>query len=390
MASRVNRPHGHRWIQFTDTSGRRQTIRLGKMTPRNADAIKARVESLLSSKLVGCMVDEDTARWLVSATPALVAKLAAVGLIEKRMATTVGELVEYSKQHLKHKSTTDTNEHRYTQGHLLKFFKAKKLLHLVTPADAQQFFAWLRDDEGAMLAASTAGKRFEKSSRYFQTAVDKRWLTENPLTGIKTKSKAPRDRDENIDLATIDRVIAEARDPRFRLVVALCRFGGMRTPSEPLALRWEWFNWEEETLTFRATKTSNWRTIPLFHELRPFIDEAWQSAGEGAEMVFGDWKPNGSAITHRLNRILRRLGVEPWLKPWQNMRATRETELAERFPEHVVCAWMGHSKTVAREHYLRVTKEHVSRATKPEADSEALSATNATRTPQCEAKPEAP
>ena len=30
--------------------------------------------------------------------------------------------------------------------------------------------------------------------------------------------------------------------------------------------------------------------------------------------------------------------------------------------EHVVCAWIGNSKVVARKHYLQVTEEHFERA----------------------------
>jgi hypothetical protein len=33
-------------------------------------------------------------------------------------------------------------------------------------------------------------------------------------------------------------------------------------------------------------------------------------------------------------------------KLFQNLRSTRETELAECWPEHVVCAWIGNSKAV--------------------------------------------
>jgi len=44
------------------------------------------------------------------------------------------------------------------------------------------------------------------------------------------------------------------------------------------------------------------------------------------------------------------------------MRSTRETELAEAFPLHVVTAWMGNTESMAMEHYLQVTAEHFERA----------------------------
>jgi hypothetical protein len=64
----------------------------------------------------------------------------------------------------------------------------------------------------------------------------------------------------------------------------------------------------------------------------------------------------------QLERIINKAGLKRWPKLFQNLRSTRETELAERWPEHVVCAWIGNSKAVAREHYLQVTEEHLERA----------------------------
>jgi hypothetical protein len=47
--------------------------------------------------------------------------------------------------------------------------------------------------------------------------------------------------------------------------------------------------------------------------------------------------------------------VKPWPKLFHNLRSTRQTELTEKFPSHVVCAWLGNSRAVAQDHYLQVT-----------------------------------
>ncbi len=44
------------------------------------------------------------------------------------------------------------------------------------------------------------------------------------------------------------------------------------------------------------------------------------------------------------------------------MRASRETELNESFPSHVVCEWIGNSMQIAQRHYLSVTEDHFTRA----------------------------
>jgi hypothetical protein len=45
-----------------------------------------------------------------------------------------------------------------------------------------------------------------------------------------------------------------------------------------------------------------------------------------------------------------------------NLRSTHETELAESYPAHVVCSWMGHTRAVSAKHYLQVTEAHVEQA----------------------------
>ena len=54
----------------------------------------------------------------------------------------------------------------------------------------------------------------------------------------------------------------------------------------------------------------------------------------------------------------------PWPRLFQNLRASRETELAERFPLRVVTDWLGNSPNVAMAHYLSTTEDHFQRAAK--------------------------
>ncbi len=69
----------------------------------------------------------------------------------------------------------------------------------------------------------------------------------------------------------------------------------------------------------------------------------------------------GSLLKRKANlrtqfiRILKKAGVTPWPKPFQNCRSTRETELAKSNPLHVVCAWFWNSPRMATAHYLQVT-----------------------------------
>ena len=55
--------------------------------------------------------------------------------------------------------------------------------------------------------------------------------------------------------------------------------------------------------------------------------------------------------------------MTPWPKLFQNLRSTRETELTETFPLHVVTSWLGNSQLIAAKHYLQVTDSHFQEAT---------------------------
>lgn len=84
------------------------------------------------------------------------------------------------------------------------------------------------------------------------------------------------------------------------------------------------------------------------------LEQAFDEAPEGAEhFIRRDRDTNANSRT-QLKRIIRKAGLEPWPKLFQNLRASRETEPAAEFPSHVVAAWMGHSVTVSAKHYLQV------------------------------------
>ncbi len=54
--------------------------------------------------------------------------------------------------------------------------------------------------------------------------------------------------------------------------------------------------------------------------------------------------------------------VTTWPKLFVNLRSSCGTELTAQYPLHVVCAWIGNSPTVARDHYMQVTEDHFRQA----------------------------
>jgi hypothetical protein len=104
------------------------------------------------------------------------------------------------------------------------------------------------------------------------------------------------------------------------------------------------------------------RWVPLFPELLPFLEEAFELAAAGAVHVITRWRDSEKNLRTGLYRILRRAGVKPWPRLYQNLRSSRETELADTFPIHVVAEWLGNSPKTALAHYTQVTEEHYQKA----------------------------
>ena len=370
MASIVNRPNGHRWICFAGPNGRRQTIRLGKAPKTLAAAFKDRIERLLAATVMNVAPDLDTARWVGGLSPHLHARLAAAGLAEGRQVVTLGDLLEDFAASIAVEPGTEHN-HETVARNLCEHFGRGRRIDRITRADAATFCAWLTregGDGGAPLAPATVSRRVGRAKQAFKHAVNRKWLRENPFVEEGRGNEANRDRDFSVVRELIEKVTDEATNAEFRAILALARWGGLRCPSEVLPMRWEQVDWSAATLLVKARKTRRHadrseRLIPLFVEIRDALEPLWTAAEEGQPLLFPrHHQMTGAGLTKELGRCCLAAGVPLWPKPFQNMRATRETELLEEFPLHVVVGWLGHSPTVSRKHYAQVTREHFQRA----------------------------
>jgi integrase len=113
----------------------------------------------------------------------------------------------------------------------------------------------------------------KRARQFFKAALRNKLVAENVLIDVKASGQANKDRQFHIDREVIFRVIDAAPDAEWRLLIALSRFGGLRCPSEHLALRWQDIDWERNRFRVESPKTGQ-RWIPIFPELR----HTWTSA----------------------------------------------------------------------------------------------------------------
>ena len=385
MASISKEPGGRRTIQFIGQDKKRRSIRLGKIPQRAAEAIKVKVEALVSASLSKQAVDDETARWLTTIGDDLAERLAAVGLIpeRKRPTMTLGKfLQEYIEARHIDKPNTLMN-YRATEKSLLRFFGANRLLDDITAGDCDDWQAW---QKGQGYAKATVSRNVKRAKQFFRGAVRKKYIAENPLAEAETPQQVNKSREHFVSKEVILKVIDACPDREFRLIVALARYGGFRTPSETFALTRNDVDWERGRIRIRSPKTEHHdggdsRIIPLFPELRPYLKDVFDAAEPGTEYVIVKHRLGSANLRTQLERIIRRAGVEQWPKLFQNLRASRETELMQEHPIHVVVAWIGNSARIAEKHYLQVIDADFEKAVKGGAESGAVSVQKAVQRP---------
>ena len=105
------------------------------------------------------------------------------------------------------------------------------------------------------------------------------------------------------------------------------------------------------------------RLIPLFPELLPHLEAVFDQAEPGTTHVITRYRSASVNLRTQFTKIIKRASLKQWPKLFHNLRATRQTELADSYPAHVVCSWLGNTKGVAMKHYLQTTEEHFEAAT---------------------------
>lgn len=214
-----------------------------------------------------------------------------MGLIPKRASARLGEFLEsYIAQRTDVKPRTRINLNA-ARARLIEFFGKDRLLRDIAPGDADAWLLWLKE----RYADGTAGRTVKRAKQFFRAAVRCRLLTENPFADVKAPSEVNESRKHFVTREIARRVLDACPDAEWRLIFALSRYGGLRCPSEHLSLEWTGVNWEEGRLFVDSPKTGP-RWVPIFPELRPYLEEAFELAPEGAVHVSNRYRDTNANL----------------------------------------------------------------------------------------------
>ncbi len=384
MATVSTDTNGNRRIQFSGLDRKRRTLYAGKISARAAEDLKRLVEGILEAADVGADLSPTLAKRLDDLSDDVNTKMVAVGLSHPRESRRPEHLAAFcdayiaSRRDLKPRTRINLEQARKK---LVAYFGAKIRLDDVTAADAVRYARWLEAPDGGRLSPNTARRLLGRAKQIFSVAVDDELLAKNVFKqkAVKCTVTGNRDRMHFVTVDVARKVMDACPSIEWKLIFALARWGGLRTPSETLALRWGDVLWDNGRIRVPVPKLEHHeghgeRWLPIFPELRPLLEQAFDAAETGTEFVISRTRNSGVNLRTQMLRIIHAADVTAWEKLFQNLRSTRATELAEKYPSHVVAAWLGHSVEVGAKHYMQVTDEHFATATQGNANSDAYPA----------------
>jgi len=310
---------------------------------RDAIVATTAIEDLVSARDLGHTLNEKTRVWLDDVRQGnvklherlvkhgMVAGPKGAGKVATVPLTLKTHLADYFGRRKDAKPGTRINW-GHTRRNLEAFFGEDKPLADVTIGDAKDFVRYLKtearenayadaDDEDG-LSQATVHKRLTNAKQFFQDAVDRGLIDANPFARIKSSAGTNRDRDFFITREMTDKILEECPDDEWRLLFALSRFGGLRCPSEHLALRLDAVDWEKNRMRVDSPKTEHhdggaFRIVPLFPELRPHVERVFNNAQDGATHFITRYRDPRQNLRTQLSPV-------PAMKPGRSCGTTCE------------------------------------------------------------------
>ena len=383
MASLSRDGNGTSRIQFV-WGDERRAIRLGKVSTRFADEVLRRVEQLVAHAIQGTGHKDDLSSWIASLPPVIHERFVKAGLVAPRMKAAAPILDEVIEEFLRLAVAKPATIKIYQQtaSSLRIFFGGETILAAITYQRALEWRRWLSEPHPILvgrarrrvvrpLAHATQAKRLEVARQIFKEATRWGMIAENPFDGVKGGSKENAARMFYVSREATAAILERCSTPDWRAIVGLCRYAGLRCPSELIGLRWADVDWNRNLLHVRSVKTEHHgaahaeRHVPIGDELREILEGCFSVAEDRRAGIVPSVTDGTANLRTEFSRIVARTGLEVWPRLFQNLRSSCETDWLTRYPGRIkaIASWMGHSPAIAMKHYAQILPEHVDGAT---------------------------
>jgi len=364
MASLRRRTNGTWEIQFRDEYRRKKTITLSatKYKERFARQFQDAITVLIDKKVNSDPTQHSpTKAWVENAPPEIREKLARFGLYDLPSKHTAKELWDTFLDKNCEMFEDTRRTYLYARDRFFLFFKQTELLDELTQERMKEWRRFLLD--GGKYAQATVAGTLSKAKAVFNWAKRERWIKVSPLDGVGRGSYRNRDKDRFVTQEEYRLLLDACPCQEWRVIIALARIGGLH-PCEILILRWSDIDEKRDRFRVFNSKLKQHerlyeREVPLFAEVSAELAKLHSlPSNVDQEYVINRYVNRAkSNLGTQFARIVKKAGIGRIARPFDNMRATRSTEVYNEFGAKKESLWIGHSVKVAFENYLMVTDD---------------------------------
>jgi len=340
----------------------RKRIRLGSTTKRDASRFCMRIQSLEDTARLRSPVRREDEEWLRNLPHEQFEKIRRTGLLEHTTIPThrmsLREWVDEWLNIVLAQCEKRTHElYKQSSTLFLDYLDQDLGLLAIKREHAERWHTHLIESG---IKTASVRRHIRQLKACFNAAIKRDIIMRNPFDRIESASVAAK-RSRIITDIEAEKVLNELPSIGYKLLFALARFAGLRSPSETMILTWDKVDLENNRLEVYAPKTHQTRMVPILPQLRALLDLAMVESNNMTGLLL-NISYNNHART--IKDAATRAGVELWPKIFQTLRQSFSTTLCERFPEHVVAAWAGHSPEIARRHYMTMRDEYFTEASR--------------------------
>jgi integrase len=270
-------------------------------------------------------------------------------------------------------AVTTQKQHELTCRYLLQFFGEEIKINRITPSMATDWLSELVTGKlrGAhretatrkttLKSEASACLHVRNAKRIFRMALDELILDDNPFKHLTGRAPIP---DKNWHFVTREefrQLLKGCRNSGWKAFLGLQRLAGLRR-HEAYDLRWKDVDFKNHQVRVFGGKTARTkkrsspvRYVPMNGELEALLKDALMDRVNDQEHVVRRDHVASNNFIVRIKQVARRAEITLWASPFQCLRRSRATELAEGgLPTHAHAEYLGHSIDVAQNYYLQV------------------------------------
>ena len=363
MATLRRRTTGCWELQYRDEHHRKQTITLSgrRYKERITLQLKEAVEVLVDKRINNDPRQDPTVKaWVEHAPPDIQRKLTRLGLYDLPLKRTVQELWDTFLQ--KYEFNTEGTEKLFLEAkrRFFSFFKPNELISRLTKDRMEEWKAFLLEKG---YATATVAGAIRKTKTVFNWAKKQKWLTVSPLTGLAEGSSRNPAKDRVVTMEEYHKLLEACPCQEWRVIIALARIGGLR-PCEIRVLRWSDIGIGKNKNRFSVFSPKlnpheylRKREVPLFPLLLTELDKL-RLGNEDEDYVVNRFSDRQKAcLVHPFTTIAAKAGIGKIVRPFDNMRASRSSEIYRDYGGVAESTWLGHSPVIAKKCYLMIMDE---------------------------------